>query len=187
MRIIGGEARGRSLLLPRGCRGIRPTTDRVKESLFAILHPVAGLRFLDLFAGCGNVGLESLSRGACFAAFVEREARLAETIHRNLELLGFEGRAEVVTADAGMGMKRLAKRGERFDILFADPPYEEGLLSETIAGLEETDLLAEDGIAVLQHSVREMPEGSQMRKMAVADQRRYGDTILTFLKAGAGE
>jgi 16S rRNA (guanine966-N2)-methyltransferase len=186
MRIIGGEAKGRSIRCPRGCR-IRPTTDRVKESLFAILHLIAGSRFLDVFAGCGNIGLEALSRGACFAAFIEREARLVQAIRGNLQVLGYEKRAEIMMADAAPGMRRLGERDARFDVVFADPPYDEGFLAGLVTSLEGKDILAEDGIVVIQHSVREMPEASQMHKMVVADQRRYGDTMLSFLKTRVRE
>jgi 16S rRNA (guanine966-N2)-methyltransferase len=181
MRIIGGEARGRTVRLPGGCR-IRPTADRVKKSLFDILHPVTGKSFLDLFAGTGNVGLESLSRGAHFAVFVERDVRLVEAIRKNLAQLGFCKRAEVVAADAVRGLGRLVQRKERFDIIFADPPYDEGLAVETLKWLEREDLLEEGGIVVLQHSMRETLEGLQIQAMAITDQRRYGDTVLTFLK-----
>jgi 16S rRNA (guanine966-N2)-methyltransferase len=181
MRIIGGEARGRPVRLPGGCR-IRPTADRVKKSLFDILHPVTGKSFLDLFAGTGNVGLESLSRGAHFAVFVERDVRLVEAIRKNLAQLGFCKRAEVVAADAVRGLGRLVQRKERFDIIFADPPYDEGLAVETLKWLEREDLLEEGGIVVLQHSMRETLEGLQIQAMAITDQRRYGDTVLTFLK-----
>ncbi|MDA8126101.1 MAG: 16S rRNA (guanine(966)-N(2))-methyltransferase RsmD [Deltaproteobacteria bacterium] len=181
MRIIGGEAGGRPLHLPKGCR-IRPTSDRVKESLFAILRDVSGCRFLDLFAGSGNVGLEALSRGARDAVFVEKAPLLAAAIKDNLQRLGYQGRAEIIAADAVSGLRRLAKRGERFEILFADPPYEEGLLEELGAGLQEADLLAEEGLVVLQHSVHETWEPSQWPPLTLADQRRYGDTLLTFLE-----
>jgi 16S rRNA (guanine966-N2)-methyltransferase len=181
MRIIGGEARGRPVRLPGGCR-IRPTADRVKKSLFDILHPVTGKSFLDLFAGTGNVGLESLSRGAHFAVFVERDVRLIEAIRKNLAQLGFCMRAEVVAADAFRGLGRLVQRKERFDIIFADPPYDEGLAIETLKWFEKGDLLGEGGVVVLQHSMRETLEGLQIRAMAVTDQRRYGDTMLTFFQ-----
>jgi len=181
MRIIGGEARGRPIHLPGGCR-IRPTADRVKKSLFDILHPVTGKLFLDLFAGTGNVGLESLSRGARFAVFVERDGRLVELMRKSLAQLGFSERAEVIAADAERGLGRLAQRKERFDIVFADPPYDEGLIAETVKWLEKGNILAEGGIVVLQHSVREAIEGLPIRAMVVSDQRRYGDTVLSFLK-----
>ena len=180
MRISGGEARGRRIGFPRG-RRIRPTAERVKESLFAILPPVKDRSFLDLFAGSGCVGMEALSRGARFAAFVEKDARLTEAIRANLILLGFSGRTEVLTADAQRGLGRLAGRGEGFDILFADPPYDEGYLSETLRWLEKEDILAEGGIIVIQHSVREAFDPSIPRILELADQRRYGDTVLSFL------
>jgi len=181
MRIIGGESRGRAIRLPGGCR-IRPTADRVKEALFNILEPVEGKSFIDVFAGCGNVGLEALSRGARGSVFVEKDLRLIEAIRENLRLLGFEGRAEVIAADAEKGVRRLRKRGERFDILFADPPYEEGFLSVIIKCLEGAELLTENGIIILQHSLREPLKQSFTQALAVTDQRRYGDTLLSFLK-----
>jgi 16S rRNA (guanine966-N2)-methyltransferase len=181
MRIIGGQARGRQIRLPTGCR-IRPTADRVKESLFNILHPVEGTSFLDIFAGCGNVGLEALSRGARGSVFVEKDLRLVEAIRENLRLLGFEGQGEVIAAGAQQGLSHLGKRGERFDILFADPPYDEDFLPEILRYLEGAELLAENGIIVLQHSVREDPKESLTRTLVMTDQRRYGDTRLSFLK-----
>ncbi len=181
MRIIGGESKGRAIRLPGGC-SIRPTADRVKEALFNILGSVEGKSLLDLFAGCGNVGLEALSRGACGSVFVEKDLRLIETIRANLRLLGFEGRAEVIAADAEKGVRRLRKRGERFDILFADPPYEEGFLTKILTCLKSGELLTENGIIILQHSLREPLKQSVTEAVAVSDQRRYGDTLLSFLK-----
>ena len=181
MKISGGEARGRTIRLLKGCR-IRPTAERIKESLFGILSPVTEGAFLDLFAGSGNVGLEALSRGARFAVFVEKDIRLADAIRTNISLLGFAGKGEVIAADAAMGLGRLAKRGDRFEIIFADPPYETAYLKETLGWLERGDVLAENGVVVIQHSVREALEESYVRAMAVTDQRRYGDTMLSFLK-----
>lgn len=181
MRIIGGEARGRVLRLPSGCR-IRPTADRVKESLFNILHTVEGCSFLDLFAGSGNVGLEALSRGAIFAAFVETDIRLVNALQRSIVQLGFATRAEVIAADAVTGMGRIVQKGSRFDIIFADPPYDRGLLLEALASPEIRKALAENGILVFQHSVREKAEGLQALPWVVSDQRRYGDTMLSFLR-----
>lgn len=181
MRVIGGEARGRVIRLPGGCR-IRPTADRIKGALFNILGPVEGKSFLDLFAGSGNVGLEALSRGARRSVFVEKDSRLVVAIEENLQRLGFEGRAEVIAADAEKGLRRLQKREERFDILFADPPYEEGFPADIADKLKTADLLAENGVIILQHSLREPLEPSVAQRWAVTDQRRYGDTLLSFLK-----
>jgi 16S rRNA (guanine966-N2)-methyltransferase len=186
MRISGGEARGRQIRCPRGCR-IRPTADRIKESLFALLHPVEGAYFLDLFAGCGNVGLEALSRGARRSVFVEKDPRLCDAVRSNLRLLGLESRGEVIAADSKRGIMRLGQRGDRFDILFADPPYERGHVSEIMQWLESEGVIAADGIVVVQHSLRESLEGSDARTMVVTDQRRYGDTMLSFLKQRSEE
>jgi 16S rRNA (guanine966-N2)-methyltransferase len=181
MRIIGGEARGRPIQLPGGCR-IRPTSDRVKKSLFDILHPVTGKSFLDLFAGSGNIGLEALSRGARFSIFVERDALMVKAIRTVLAQLGFSERAEVLAMDAGKGLGHLVLKGKQFDIVFADPPYDEGLVRETLQWLGNGDILTKDGIVVIQHSVREKLEGSPAPALIIADQRQYGDTLLSFLK-----
>jgi 16S rRNA (guanine966-N2)-methyltransferase len=181
MRIIGGEARGRVVRFPAGSR-IRPTADRVKESLFNILHSVEGSSFLDLFAGSGNVGLEALSRGARFATFVEKDIRLVRALRGSLVQLGFAARAEVIAADAERGLARFVQRGDRFDIIFVDPPYDQGLVPGTLAWPDMKKAVTENGVIVLQHSVREKPEGLQVQPWIVADQRRYGDTVLSFLK-----
>jgi 16S rRNA (guanine966-N2)-methyltransferase len=180
MRIIGGEARGRPVRLPARCR-IRPTADRVKKSLFDILHSVTGKSFLDLFAGSGNVGLEAISRGARFAIFVEKNIRLVGAMQTVLSQMEYAERAEVIHADAVKGLGCLVQRGERFDIIFADPPYDQGLVLETLQYLEGGNASAEDGIVVLQHSVREKLVVSQNQAMELTDQRRYGDTMLSFL------
>lgn len=181
MRIIGGEARGRPVRLPGGCR-IRPTADRVKKSLFDILQPLTGESFLDLYAGSGNVGLEALSRGAGFVFFVEKDIRLAGSIRSSLDLFGYGRRAEVIARDAQRGIEGLVQRGERVDLLFADPPYDEGFVSKTLQWLEKGDLLKPGGLVVMQHSAREMPEGSEIGRLTAIDQRSYGDTMITFFK-----
>ena len=181
MRIIGGEARGRPVRLPGGCH-IRPTADRVKKSLFDILHPLAGESFLDLYAGSGNVGLEALSRGAGFVFFVEKDIRLAGSIRSSLDQFGYGQRAEVIARDAQRGIEGLVQRGERVDLLFADPPYDEGFVSKTLQWLEKGDLLKPGGLVVMQHSAREMPEGSEIGQLSAIDQRSYGDTVLSFFK-----
>ena len=99
MRIIGGEARGRRLYVPRACR-IRPTADRIKEAFFNIIQPMAGKSFLDLFAGTGNMGLEALSRGVVKAVFIEKEILLVNSIKKNIEVCGFTDRVDLFATDA---------------------------------------------------------------------------------------
>lgn len=181
MRIIGGQSRGRMIHLPAGCH-IRPTADRIKESLFNIFRSVHMAYFLDLYAGCGNVGLEALSRGAAGAVFIEREPRLANAIRENLRLLAYEKQGEVITATVDQGLKRLTKRGARFDIVFADPPYDANALPRLLGFLETGELLAESGVIVLQHSAREDPQSVPMQHLMISDQRRYGETTLSFLR-----
>jgi 16S rRNA (guanine966-N2)-methyltransferase len=181
MRIIAGESRGNRIRLPGGCR-IRPTADRVKKSLFDILRPVTGKSFLDLFAGSGSVGLEALSQGGRRSIFVEKDIRLVKAIRTALDCLGYSERAEVMAADAQKGLRLLVQRGERFDIVFSDPPYDMGLADQTLQWLNAMDVLEEDGVVVLQHSTREKLEKARDQGLVVADQRQYGDTMLSFLR-----
>jgi 16S rRNA (guanine966-N2)-methyltransferase len=179
MRIIGGDAKGRRLHSPRGCR-IRPTSDKIKEALFNLLTPVLGKSFLDLFAGSGSVGIEALSRGAARAVFVEHDPALAELIRRNIEECGFERRAEVFATDVQSGLRRLLRKHDAFDIIFADPPYGQAMVSQIIALLGKGSLLSGEGLIIIQHSVRET--SWQTGFFMLTDRRRYGETILSFLK-----
>jgi len=179
MRIIGGEAKGRRLGVPKGCR-IRPTSDRIKEALFNMLRPIAGKSFLELYAGSGSVGLEALSRGAARIVFIEKNPVLVHLIHKNLRECGFEGPHEALALDVRQGVKLLESRQIRFDVLFADPPYEEEYIDRTIRLIWESNLLSQDGLAVMQHSIREPINTLDL--LELYDQRRYGDTILSFLK-----
>jgi 16S rRNA (guanine966-N2)-methyltransferase len=191
MRIIAGKAKGRTLIAPKA-KNLRPTTDRVKESLFNIL-PVSGKRFLDLFAGAGSVGLEAVSRGASRVILVESHRGCAEAIRTNIGRCGFvnipldriEGGSgqdiEVVEVPVDRGLKLLGHRGEHFDVIFADPPYERNLIGETLRHIRAQGLMSQDGVLVVQHSSREeIPakrEGYQ-----IEDSRRYGETALSFLR-----
>lgn len=183
MRIVSGEARGKRIRLPGGC-SIRPTADRVRKSLFDILRPVTGKSFLDLFAGSGSVGLEALSQGARYSVFVEKDIRLVKAIQMAFNDLNYEQRAEVITADAQTGLGLLVRKREKFDIVFADPPYDMGIADQTLQWLDKGDVLTEDGVVVLQHSMREKLKRASDQLLVLTDQRQYGDTILTFLKRG---
>jgi 16S rRNA (guanine966-N2)-methyltransferase len=181
MRVVGGQAGGRRLFVPKGCL-IRPTSDRVKEALFNILHNVEGKTFLDLYAGVGSVGIESLSRGAVRAVFVEKDAVLAEAARKNVLTCGFEDCSEVMKDDAVKAVRRLADRRERFHMLFADPPYEQGLAGGILRHLADGRLLAEDAVIIVQHSVREPLQDMKTGPFVLTDQRKYGDTAVSFIK-----
>ncbi|MFP4181794.1 MAG: 16S rRNA (guanine(966)-N(2))-methyltransferase RsmD [Thiohalospira sp.] len=136
IRIIGGRWRGRRLAVPPGT-GLRPTPDRVRETLFNWLSPrIAGARCLDLFAGSGALGLEALSRGAAGAVLVERSAPVVRHLREQVATLGAEG-ASVVQADARRFLAgEVAAAGGPFDIAFLDPPFDSGLLEPAMAALE---------------------------------------------------
>lgn len=161
---------------------MRPTSDRVKESIFNILSDLEGRSFLDLYAGSGNMGLEALSRGASKVVFVEKNRTCVETIRRNLTLMHAEHSAEVIEASVEQGIRRLLRRKEDFDIIFADPPYEGGYVAKTLKLLRaEHSLLRDSGLFVLQHFVREDPEGDLLPFM-LERRKRYGETVVSFLK-----
>lgn len=186
MRIIGGEAGRRRFFLPKGC-SIRPTSDRVKEALFNILQSVSGQSFLDLFAGSGNVGFEALSRGASRVVLIEKDESLTNAIRQNIMTFGFRERCVVLAMGVERGIQELSAKGERFDILFADPPYEKNLIEKTLQYLEDGKLFMDDTVLVLQHSVRETLPKSLSNRYILTDQRKYGYTGLSFLKLAAGE
>ncbi len=145
MRVITGLARGRRLGELAGME-TRPTTDKVKESIFnCIQFDVAGARVLDLFAGTGQLGIEALSRGAESALFVDRRADAVKLVRENLALCRLEGNAQVLCGDS---LARLGAAQEKFDIIFLDPPYNSDLLERAIERIMEFDILAPHGIMV---------------------------------------
>ncbi len=181
MRIISGEAKGRHVLYPPKCR-VRPTTDKIKEALFSILGSLSGDSFLDVYSGAGNVGIEALSRGAASAAFIEKDAVLARYIKANLLLCGLTDKAQILGITVVRAVSLLHKQGTFFNIIFADPPYDKGLVSETLGYLADVSIVAEDGVVIFQHSTREAGALDKAEKLILFDQRKYGDTMLSFLK-----
>jgi 16S rRNA (guanine966-N2)-methyltransferase len=176
MRVIAGEYGGRALRAPRGHR-VRPTADRVKESLFSILgQRLEGARVLDLFAGSGALGLEALSRGASEAVFVENDPVAARVLRENIGCLGCGGRASILQAGLPGAVARISGS---FDLVFLDPPYGRGLACEALKALAQGDLVAGRGLVVVEHSRRdELPE--QAGPFCCIDRRRYGETELSF-------
>jgi 16S rRNA (guanine(966)-N(2))-methyltransferase RsmD len=179
MRIIGGRAKGRRLKAPKG-QALRPTAARVKEALFDILpHDLSDCRVLDLFAGSGNLSLEALSRGAAEAVLVDASRSATQTIRDNLDRLGFRSRASVWTMPVLRAIRRLARQRRKFELVFLDPPYEKDIISDALRTLAQAELLHENGLAVVEHSIREKAEQSY-GQLGLQDQRRYGSTLLSF-------
>lgn len=155
MRVITGTARGRKLKELPGL-ATRPTTDKVKESMFNIVQfDIEGRRVLDLFGGTGQLGIEALSRGAEHVTFVDLSKSAAGVIRDNVESCGFSDRARVVQGDA---LTFLSACREKFGLVFLDPPYESGLLEKTLETIAAIDIMAGNGIIVCESAVeRELP------------------------------
>ena len=181
MRVIAGELKGRRLVVPRGTR-TRPTADQVRIALMDTLAPrLAGARILDLYAGSGAVGLEALSRGAADATFVERDARATGALRQNVEALRVGPRARLVRDDVVRALDRLATGGERFAVVFLDPPYAKGLGPAALARLGQGGVTAPGAIVVVQHFTKE-PLPDRLGCLAAYRARRFGETTLTFFR-----
>ncbi len=178
MRVIAGTAGGRTLVAPR-TRATRPITDLVKESLFGTLgERVPGARFLDLYAGSGAVGIEALSRGAAACTFVERGREALAALRRNLETTGLAADAVVRAADV-TAFLAAGGGGERYDLAMVDPPFADHAILAPLQALQS--LLAPGATVVVRTFWRTpvlAPDG-----LVVVRQRRFGETMLTFLAA----
>jgi 16S rRNA (guanine966-N2)-methyltransferase len=181
MRVIAGRLGGRRLKAPRG-RGTRPTSERVREALFAMLGDVEQARVLDLFAGTGALGIEALSRGAARVVFVERDAAAVAALRENLAALEIAGdAAEVRRVDALAALRSARRAKETYDLLFIDPPYAQARRPDSDRwGRELSALMApllEPGARIVVESDRRAP---LVLAAAVERQRRYGDTSITI-------
>jgi len=176
MRVIAGSLGGRRLKAPPG-RRTRPTSERVREALFAMLGDLEGARALDLFAGSGALGIEALSRGAERAVFVERDALAVRVLRENLAALGLSpAAAEVRRGEALRALQSARERKETYDLIFIDPPYGQAhdLGSELSALLPP---LLTPGARVVVESDRRAPLALCAQ---IERQRRYGDTLITI-------
>jgi len=186
VRIVGGEFRGRGLAGP-GSLEIRPTSDRLRQTLFDILthsygDRLDGTRDLDLFAGTGALGLEALSRGAKYALFIEEGVEARGLIRRNVDTLGLFGRARVFRRDA----THLGFAGTiaPFDLVFADPPYGKGLGQSAFAAALAGSWLKSDAIAVLEESAKVSPNA--IDGFEELERRLVGDSQLVFFRVASG-
>jgi 16S rRNA (guanine966-N2)-methyltransferase len=176
LRVGGGEARGRRLKAPKG---IRPTQGLVKAAIFNLIGPrIEGAHVLDLFAGSGAIGIEALSRGAAQVTFVDREPRGLAILRQNLDALELKERARVVRGDVVRWLESSADEVGRAGLVILDPPYDDVVFDRALMALDRS---LSDAIVVAEHSRRqEMPALTRLR---VDRQRRYGDTMVTVLRA----
>ena len=183
MRIIAGRFKGRRLAAPKG-DVTRPTADQVRIALMDTLMPwLPQARFLDLFAGAGGVGLEALSRGAAHATFVERDARAVAALRANVDTLGLAGITHVVRGDVVAELDRLARTGERFGLVFLDPPYDTSAVDATLARLGAADVIAPGALVIAQHFTKR-PPAAAVGALSAFRTRRFGETTLTFFRGG---
>lgn len=182
IRIIGGKAKGRFLRVPKGAM-IRPTSDKVRESLFNIIPwtIIEGKRFLELFAGTGAVGIEALSRGASHVTFIESNPRHCKIIHENLDLCDFKDSAEVICAEVLKTLDKYFKENHKFDIVFIDPPYNfpkwKILLPKVLANVNIFDY----GFLIFEH-LSKVSVDVESEDFAFYGKYIYGDTTLTLYR-----
>jgi 16S rRNA (guanine966-N2)-methyltransferase len=185
MRIIAGTFRSRQLKSLKGLT-LRPTSDMLRETLFNILGPrVEGSRFLDLFAGTGAIGIEAISRGAAFVAFVEHHSKTVRLIRENLASLEIAGGVRVIQADAIAAIATLQKESvPPFDFIFLDPPYaDQSEYKETLRAIDVSRLVHESTLIIAEHRKSiELP--ATLSRFERARILRQGDAALTFYKLG---
>lgn len=179
MRITGGQAKSRVLASPKGLK-IRPTTDQVREAIFNIIgQDLSGLNVLDLFAGTGSLGLESLSRGALSALFIDSSQESINLIKRNLEICGYKGSGTILRRDLrrGIPLNHLLMK-EIVDLVFLDPPYRNNINSFLLEELSIKEVVSSGSLAVAESSKRENPPVS-IENFQMVNTRLYGMTRIT--------
>jgi len=184
MRIITGSARGKRLQTPSGLH-TRPTTDRVKESVFNIVQwDLEGRKVLDLFGGSGQLGLESLSRGAASCVIVDGDRNAQKAIEANIKNCGFERTCQLIKGDSFQFLQRQKK--DSYHVIFLDPPYGGELLNRAIAEICRIDILTENGIMVCESSAEDQlqPVSAPYR---VVKRYQYGRTAVTIITKGETE
>ncbi|MGO0061795.1 16S rRNA (guanine(966)-N(2))-methyltransferase RsmD [Brevibacillus fluminis] len=181
MRVIAGEFKGRALAAVPG-KGTRPTTDKVKESIFSMIGPYfSGGIALDLYAGTGGLGIEALSRGVERVIFVDADAKAVSVIKGNLEKVQATDKAEVYRNDAARALKALTKRDVKFSVVFLDPPYAYQKIAAEMAILQDTGLLADGCWIVAEHDA-EFKLGAQIADCVLQKQATYGDTTISIYR-----
>ncbi len=179
MRVIAGEFRGRRLDPIEGM-DIRPTSDKVKGSLFNIFgDAVIDSVFLDLFGGTGGIGIEALSRGAKHVVFVDTDIKSVKVLKGNLDRLNINENVEVLNSDYSTAIAKLYSNKKEFDIIFIDPPYSNGMAQNALKEIDENPILSQSGLIVVEHDSKdEMPSG--IGRLYMYRSKQYGNTTLSF-------
>ena len=183
MRVISGTARGTKLLSQEGLN-TRPTLDRVKEALFNIIQfKVSNANVLDLFSGSGALGIEALSRGADFATLADNNREAINIITRNIEKTRLQEKTKIVKGDYQDVLDNLSGTNNKFDIIFLDPPYKEDFALKAIEKITRYNLLTKDGIIIVEtNDAKKYQQISNINKLEIFDERKYGKVILIFIR-----
>ncbi|MBE6591133.1 MAG: 16S rRNA (guanine(966)-N(2))-methyltransferase RsmD [Ruminococcaceae bacterium] len=184
MRIITGSAKGMTLFSPKGDQ-VRPTTEMAKEGMFSsIQFDIEGARVLDLFSGSGQLGLEALSRGAAFAVFVDASQDSLNVTRQNVVKTGFTDRSRIIRSEYGEYIKNAGKQNEKFDIVFADPPYGKEIIGEIVKRLLKNGLL-NDGAIVLCETDNGEVELEGAEGIESVKKYKYGKTFVYMVRIGS--
>ena len=180
LRIISGSLRGKKLHTVRGMK-VRPTADRLRESIFNILASrVPQAVVLDLFAGTGAFGIEAISRGAKYAVFVDSSREALSVIARNIEACAFSNRAKIIKWDIEKNLNCIKSFNPAFNLIFIDPPYNQNIINPSLLNLFKSGSLASGAWVVLEHAAAE-PLQLEPGTFELEDQRKYGKTLVSFL------
>jgi 16S rRNA (guanine966-N2)-methyltransferase len=180
IRITGGNLKGKTIDVAEG-KDARYTSSKVREALFNIAGDVEGRTVLDLFAGAGTFSIEALSRGAASAMFVENDPGRANLLRSNLETLSLNSYCQVLDMDVRYAVPFLYSKGALYDIIFMDPPYEKGYLTETMLLLEKHAIYNRETLIIMEYSKREAIVFSDFPSFCPIKTKKYGDTSITIL------
>lgn len=182
MRVIAGTARRLPLVSPPG-KDTRPTTDRIKETLFNIIQDdVPGCHFLDLFSGSGGIGIEALSRGARQAVFVEFGKEALNCIRKNLEKTRLKEKAVVLPVEVTYGISKLEKMGQIFDIIYADPPYKRDFEPKILNLLAHSAIVRQGTLVVIESSLETLPDYADENQYEIIRIKEYKTNQHVFLR-----
>lgn len=179
MRVITGTAKGKKLIPPKDER-VRPTSDRVKQSLFNIIDPlIKNSVFIDCFSGSGAIGIEALSRGAKEVYFIDNNRDSIQLIQRNLELTQLQDKGKILQMDVETAITSIANNKVFADIIFMDPPYKLDIITQLVMKISRNRILSEAGIIIAEHDKSYLPD-KVILDYAIYDARTYGTTVMTY-------
>lgn len=182
MRVIAGEKR-HLLLKTLSDLSIRPTTDKIKETLFNMIQfDVQGVNFLDLFAGSGAIGIEALSRGANMATFVDNNDKAIKVINENLEHTGLASKANVIKSDASLSLENLSRKNETYGIVFMDPPYDKDMYRPVFLRLSKSNIINNDTIIILETALKDDALGIEELGFKITKIKKYKSNKHIFFK-----